>query len=880
MSKQLATYCASLTVVAIALALGVALYPMLDLPFLVMLVAIVFAAWIGGKGPAIAALIAGAIGIAYFVLEPRFSFAVSAREYQFGLAIYFLVGLATILMIESVRKAKLRSDDVSQGLRTSLDTLRAFYDNSPLCMGVTELADGDIRHVYDNDASARFFGFASGATANKYAIADLNANPQIVKFWLDRYTESQLSGQPVHFEHELQTLDGTRWLSATVCPITTGAAERHRFCYLAEDITSRKALEDSLKRSHDTFYRLIQNNPFGIYLVNADFVLTQISLGAQKVFASVSPPALGRDFAEVLRAIWCEPFATDAINIFRHTLNTGEPYVAPSTIERRADVDSVEAYDWRIERINLPDGRLGVVCYFYDLTERQSWERALSESEERLRLATDASGLGIWSWQPNDDVVVWENERPYQIMNIPLNEPPISAARFAAEFVHSEDLPEFEQSMQRTIHQGANFQFEGRARRSDGKEIWVEFRGKPVVGIQPLRVIGTVQDVTNRKSAELLLRDSDRRKDEFLATLAHELRNPLAPVKNSLELLKQVDANPHLLEQARSTMERQIGQMVRLIDDLLDVSRITSGKLELKVHPVELATIVNDAVETCRPHCDRAGHQLDVSLPAEPVFLNADSTRLGQVLGNLLTNAFKYTQRGGHIRLTAELSQSDVVISIEDDGIGIPEDMIGKVFDLFTQVDRSLERAAGGLGIGLSLVKRLVEMHNGSVSAYSQGQDKGSKFVVRLPVLATSVGQQAISATVPTEAASRMNCLRFLIVDDNKDAAITLAMLLRMSGNETLCAHDGEEAIEKAEIFKPNVILLDIGLPKKNGYEVCRAIKREDWGSHIRILALTGWGQEEDRRKSKEAGFDGHLVKPVDHSRLLSMLADAPKTIP
>lgn len=648
---------------------------------------------------------------------------------------------------------------------------------------------------------------------------------------------------------------------------------------LMTDSTTHRQIEDRLRRSHDTFYQLIKRNPFGIYVVNADFVLTEISAGAEKVFATVQPTALGRDFAEVLREIWCEPFATEAIDRFRHTLTSGEPYVAAGTVERRADIDMIEAYDWRIERISLPDGRMGVVCYFYDLTERQQWDSALRASEERLRLATDAAGLGIWTWQPAADIVKWENDRPYEILNWPSTEAPISAARFAAEFVHPDDLPAFRTAMAITVEAHGAFFFEGRARRPDGVWIWLELTGKPIVGdsTQPLRVIGTIQDITKRKTAEDILKDSDRRKDEFLATLAHELRNPLAPIRNSLELMKRPGVNSELIAQARATMDRQVGQMVRLIDDLLDVSRINSNKLELKRSRVDLAHVVHQAVEACQSQFDRVGHELTVSLPHGSIILDADAARLAQVFGNLLNNACKYTKPGGHISLVALVEGRNVVISCRDNGVGIPAEMLPKVFDLFTQVDRSLERSEGGLGIGLSLVKRIVEMHGGTVSVYSSGPDQGTEVEVRLPTVTgemlgdplasnTTAGQVADSSFVP-----RLR-RRLLIVDDNKDAATTLAMLLGMTGNETASAHDGIEAIQKAKEFKPDVVLLDIGLPKKNGYEVCREIRSHAWGKHIKMVAITGWGQEEDRRKSKEAGFDVHLVKPVEHSQLLALL--------
>jgi len=370
--------------------------------------------------------------------------------------------------------------------------------------------------------------------------------------------------------------------------------------------------------------------------------------------------------------------------------------------------------------------------------------------------------------------------------------------------------------------------------------------------------------------AERALKDADHRKDEFLATLSHELRNPLTPLRNSLELIKRANGNADLIEQSRSTMERQLSHMVRLVDDLLDVNRITRNRLELRRDRVELASIIQHAVEACRSMAESANHELDISLPPEPIYLNADSVRLAQVFSNLLFNACKYTERGGHIWLTVERQGSDAVVIVRDTGVGIPPDMLPKVFEMFTQLARTLERSQGGLGVGLTLVKRLIEMHDGTVTAHSQGQGQGSEFVVRLPILIER--PQAGQSPAPTDENVSITSRRILVVDDNRATTCTHATLLQQTGNEVHIAQDGMEAVEKAETLKPDIILLDIGLPKLNGYDTCRAIREQPWGKDIIIIAQTGYGQEDDRRRAQEAGFDGHLVKPVDHTVLVKML--------
>jgi CheY-like chemotaxis protein len=337
-----------------------------------------------------------------------------------------------------------------------------------------------------------------------------------------------------------------------------------------------------------------------------------------------------------------------------------------------------------------------------------------------------------------------------------------------------------------------------------------------------------------------------------------------------MSVLKLAYNDREAFEQTTAMMERQLGHLVRLIDDLLDASRISQGKLELRRERVELATIIRQAVETCRPVAECANLEVAVTLPPQPVYLDADSVRLSQVVCNLLNNACKFVGQGGRISLTASRHGNDAVIVVKDNGIGIPPDKLDRIFEMFSQVDQSLERSQGGLGIGLTLAKRLVELHGGSIEARSEGVGQGSEFVVRLPV---AVDGALPIPDGPDEVIQSNGKRRILVVDDNRDSATSLTTLLRLSGNETFIAYDGVEAVEAAARQRPDVILLDIGLPKLNGFDACRGIREHRWAQNVLIIALTGWGQEEDRRKSAEAGFDGHLVKPVDHAELMRLLA-------
>jgi signal transduction histidine kinase/CheY-like chemotaxis protein len=373
--------------------------------------------------------------------------------------------------------------------------------------------------------------------------------------------------------------------------------------------------------------------------------------------------------------------------------------------------------------------------------------------------------------------------------------------------------------------------------------------------------------------SENRLRDADRRKDEFLATLAHELRNPLAPIRSAVAVLRSFGATDADRLEAQLIIDRQVGQMARLIDDLLDVSRITAGKLPLRKRPLRLGDVVSLAVSTVRPHLDEHRHRLEVSLPDEPIYIDADEARLSQVFANVLHNACKYTEDGGEIAITASLpDEAHVEVAVRDNGIGIPPEFLPRLFQKFSQVAPALERSQGGLGLGLALVHGIITLHNGHVEARSAGVGRGTEIVVRLPALP--------SAAHPVEAPSgaddtprHLVSRRVLVVDDNRDSAEALALLLRLSGHLVETAHDGVEGFEAAERFQPDVVLLDIGMPGLSGYEVCERIRARAWGQPILVIAQTGWGQEQDRARTLEAGFDAHLTKPIDPDVVLQMLA-------
>jgi PAS domain S-box-containing protein len=519
---------------------------------------------------------------------------------------------------------------------------------------------------------------------------------------------------------------------------------------------------------------------------------------------------------------------------------------------------------------------VGVVVMVDDVSGTKKTEAALRHSLEEMRALFDAAPVGIWVAHDARCTRVTGNQYANRLLNVesgtnvarldqvvrptriqvqrdgidvPARDLPLQRATSSARPVYNQQL-ELVVEGQGTVHLFGNaaplFDEAGRVRGA----------------------VGVFVDASERKRAEAALKQADRRKDEFLATLAHELRNPLAPIRNALQILRTSAASEQDAQQAREMIDRQTQQMVRLIDDLLDVSRITSGKMRLRREPVSLHDVVLSAVETSRPIIERFGHQLSVTLPDAPCTLDADPTRLAQVFSNLLNNAAKYTDAGGHIWLTAQRDGNRVSVRVKDSGIGIAAEQLPHIFAMFSQVTPALERSHGGLGIGLSLARGLVQMHGGSIEASSDGVNMGSEFIVRLDVIDAEAQTQAQDAPAARGSASD---LRVLVVDDNLDACASLTTLLGLLGYQTRSAHDGLEAVGEAIAFRPDVVVLDIGLPRMNGYEAAQQIRRHRPAALM--IALTGWGQEEDRRRAMQAGFDHHLTKPVDPAALLKLIS-------
>ena len=932
-----------------------------------------------------------------------------------------------------------------------------------------------------------------------------------------------------------------RWWDVALSPILDASGKPDRLLVVSRDVTERKQAEDALRQRSAQFKTLIDEAPLGIYLIDADFRIKHVNRKALPLFENI-PDLIGRDLAEVFQILWPKTKADELTRRFRRTMETGENFHVDELIEKRADWERAEHYEWQISRIELHDGKYGVVCYFRNISERLLAQMKIRESEWRLRYAADSAGLtcveldfasGLVSTPENfqsvmgyappknegdgslgaqvlldhvhpqdradvatalqeffsgkpvgalDYRVLGDDQRKRWIetkwttltgadgkplksfaTNLDITKRKraekalrLSEERFRAlvtassdvvyrmspdwvemrqldgqnfladtaqannhwleDYIHPDDQANVMAVIDEAIRTKSLFEMEHRIRRMDGslgwtyshavpmfnaaneifewfgtasdvtqhkraeqalreseeryrtlfnsidegfcviemlfnaagdpidylfiqvnpsfekqtgmvgvtgkrvrelipdhEEFWFEIFGKVALLGEPIRfenkashldnrwfdlyafriggsdsrrVAVLFTNITERKHAEEQLQvkthklaDQDRRKDEFLAMLGHELRNPLAPISNAVHLLRLQKGENPMQKQARQVIERQVGQLNRLVGDLLEVSRITTGQVQLRHEQVEIAGIIERAVETAQPLIAQRRHALTLTLPPRPLWLQADASRLEQVVVNLLTNAAKYTDEGGRIELSVEQVSEFAELRVRDTGIGMAPELLPHIFDMFTQAARSLDRSEGGLGIGLCLVQRLVALHGGTVTVQSKLK-QGSEFTVRLPlvpVMPVSAVPPAPTpalhiATAAGPAKPLAKSCRVLVVDDNIDAAETLKMMLESSNYEVNLAHEGLSALEIACTWRPDVMLLDIGLPGLSGYEVARHVRLNDALKHVVLIALTGYGQAEDRQNSAQAGFDHHLVKPTSFLTLEKIL--------
>ena len=866
MRSSVKNYALGLVAVTVAVLLRWVLDPLMGdaLPLVTLFGAVAAAVWVGGYRVAIPVTLIGYIACHYLFIEPRGRFDITDVRNLVGLVAYFFTCTLIIAVGEAARIAKTRATEQREVFRI---TLRSIGDGV-----MTTDTRGCITYI--NEVAESLTGWS-----HKDALGQpLERVFQIV---------NEVTRKPVENPAMRALRDGivVGLANHTVlikkdgeeCPIDDSAApirdeQGHvSGCVLIfRDVTAQRLVErDKASQLHTArlLASIVESSNDAIISKSLDSIIQSWNAAAEQLFGFTAEQAIGRHISMVIPP---ERMAEEEQIIAK--LKAGQRIEHFETERVRSDGERI-LVSLTISPIKDDAGNvIGASKIVRDISDRK---RAESERQKFVTLVENSTDfIGMCNLE---GIPFFVNQAGLEMVGLDN----IDEARRTPlqEFFFPEDQETIMTDFLPAVLENGHGEIEIRFRHfKTGEARWMAYKVLTLTDAanRPVGFASVSQDVTDRKKlADDLQRlaadlsDADRRKNEFLATLAHELRNPLAPMSNMLEVVKRGGNDGETLKRAHDTIERQLGQMVRLVDDLLDLNRITHDRLDLRRSEVELSSVIQQAVEVARPLIDAAGHELTVDLPDEPVYLNADRTRLAQVFGNLLNNSSKYTRPNGTISLSAKRIDDEVMVTVKDNGAGIPQDKLDSIFDMFMQVDQTSDRAQGGLGIGLTLVKRLAEMHGGSIEAKSAGEGQGSEFIVCLPVLSRStVATQSGSGSAP-ESTER----RILIVDDNRDSADSLAMLLEITGNKTYMAHDGLEAIEAIEQHRPEVVLLDIGLPRLDGHEVCRRVREQPWGKNIVMIALTGWGQEDDRRRSEEAGFNGHLVKPVDYDRLLELLS-------
>jgi PAS domain S-box-containing protein len=923
-SSTISSYGIALLVIAAAVLIRAALTPWMGgaFPLATMFSAVAFVVWYGGWGPALFTAVAGWFAAGYFFrggqgfAGPTFGFNEAV-----SLAVYLISNISVIVLGEAMRAAQRRLEHQQQQLSTANLALENKVEAQSLLAAIVASSDDAIvsktlegRITSWNKGAERLFGYPAHEAIGQsiHLIVPPEGREQVAEI-LDRIRHGE---RVEHLDVVRVRKDGTRInVSLTVSPVHDRHGHVIGASKTARDITTRKAWEDQLVRSEEAQRLLIGIHDATRGLQDPVVVMREIAnqVGVhfnviRCAYGEVSPEqdqititrGYTKDVPTVAGRYPLEAFGTLMAGELKagHTVSINDVRTDPLTDTQLAH----ETYA-RMQIVSLVcvpltrGGKLAAVLVMCDDRPRE-WTRdeaqlleqvaertlfvvetaraavILRESRDVLAFAMRAGRMGAWSRDVTMDTVWWSPEFA-SLFGFSPDDQDFSRERLL-ERIAPEDRERLPKALEQALTTRQDYALEFRFQHAKtGEWRWMEARGRAQYDAngKPTMLHGLGIDITDRVRAVAALQEADRRKDEFLATLAHELRNPLAPISSGLHILRTAGDNQQVAETARQIMERQVAQMVRLVDDLLDVARITTGKVELRRETFDLVAAVNDAVETSRPLLDAAGQSITMTLPATPIYVHADRTRLAQVFGNLLNNSSKFSDRGHPIAIAIAHEDGQAVVRIRDTGVGIPRDALSKIFDMFGQADLHGARSRGGLGIGLSLVKRIVEMHGGSVTAHSEGAGRGSEFVVRVPAIAT---ERTAAAPPPAEPASPPPRRRVLVVDDNTDAAESLAALLSIGGHETRLAHDGLQAVEEAKTFHPDVVFLDIGMPEIDGHETARRIREQPWGKNMVLVALTGWGQVEDRRRSKEAGFNHHLVKPADPAVVAKLISSLP----
>ena len=745
------------------------------------------------------------------------------------------------------------------------EQLQLVSDNVP---ALISYVDAERRYRWCNRAYTHWFGIPVSAVVG-HAMRDVVGEDA----WqtIGPHLDAALSGERVEYEAEAKyRAGGTRWIHAVYTPHRDDAGAVVGVVVMVHDITDTRRAAEALRESASRFDLVRDGAEVGFWFCDLPF---------DKLIWD----------NRVKEHFWLPPDAEVTIDTFYQRLHPADRERTRQAID--ASIANRTQYDIEYRTLSASGGEKWIRAIgrtFYDaqanpirfdgvtldITDRRRMADAVRDSEERFRIMADHAPVMIWVTDAAGSCT-YLSQSWYAFTG---QTPETGLGLGWLDATHPDDRAPAGEIFLTANERREAFRLDYRLQRVDGSYAWAIDSAAPRFGPggEFLGYIGSVLDITERKQIEEALKQNDRRKDEFLAMLAHELRNPLAPIRHAAEVLKITAPGDPSQRWARDVIERQTQHITRLVEDLLDVSRITRGKITLRPERIAVTDVVERAVEAIRPVAEARGQTLSVALPPVSIEVEGDLTRLVQVLSNLLSNASKFSNDRGQIAVTAAQEGAHVVIRVTDNGIGIPRELVPRVFELFTQADRSLDRSQGGLGIGLTLVQLLVDRHGGTVEARSDGPGCGSEFVVRLPVAAAreTVAGPLVEDRVP--AAEARTAKRILVVEDNADAAEMLRILLSLRGHEIEVANDGAAALEAARRFRPGVIVCDIGLPHMNGYELAQQLRVLADDAPPTLIALSGYGQDEDRRRAREAGFEHHLVKPVEPQALFALLDSLP----